>query len=59
MNCTLAACAVGTERSRIGWPITLDLAGRVGGQAGQRPQHLDRAGADLAGEADHHAALRR
>ena len=34
------------------------LAGRIVGKAGERAKHLDRAGSDLAGEADHHAALR-
>ena len=50
-------CAFATERSRIGLPATLTVAGGVGREPGERPQHFDRAGADLAGKTDHHAAL--
>ncbi len=43
MNCILAACAFGTDRSRIGMPITLDIAGCVRCETRQRPQDFDGA----------------
>ncbi len=57
MNCTFAAARSRPSASRIVLARDADLAGRVRGKASQRAQHFDRAGADLAGEADHRAAL--